>query len=244
MIQLEAKRLVEERERWHEVCALQRSDLQLRKICKVDETLRHAWQKPQGRDFAWLKVWKEELFPALVYCRHLKIVESAHVRTPQARLSGCDVIVRAGATTTTLEVTMAYPVHSVSSALNPGYQEALRWEKMQCDGWVSANGELARDAATGKVEYAAPDTARSLAELASSWSDGIALALRKKQRSDQYGRGSTLLVYGDGLSGDFEYPERGATLADIVRRIDYDCWANGFDRTVIIGWHPGWYYEN
>jgi len=183
-------------------------------------------------------VWKEELFPALIYCRQLDTLDRTAFSLLEANLSCNDVALRRrGEADETLEITMAFV--SQAEGVNPGYQEALRWEKMHADGFVSATAVLTRDKRTRKVEHTEPESARSVDELIQSWVDGLEWSLRRKQRPE-YGSGKTLLVYGDGLSGDFEYPRRAMTLQELVKRMNPESWANSFDRTAIVGWHQGW----
>jgi hypothetical protein len=185
-----------------------------------------------------MKAWKEELFPTLVYCRQQNVISVTQYRLIEAGMSCSDVTLRHNRSDEMLEITMAF--RSQVPGQNPGQQEALRWEKLRTDGSVSATATLKRVKGTRAVEYAEPDIARSLSELVEGWTEGLEWSLRKKKRPG-YGVGKTLLVYADGLSGDFEHPRREGSLCEILNRVTPDALANEFDFTAIVGWHPGWF---
>lgn len=217
--------------------ALEEADQEIRARAIEDEAFKHAWWLHDSSKYAWMKAWKEELFPALVLCRQLDAVAETEFRLSRPYAPCSDLTLARRGVEETFEVSMAFK--SPASGINPGYQEALRWEKLCVDGSVSATSLLRRDQRTGAVEYAEDDIARSISEDVQSWAEGLEWTLRKKQRPG-YGSGKSLLVYGDGMSGDFEYPRREAKIEDIVAHIPADARTNEFDRTIIVGWHPGW----
>lgn len=219
---------------------------ELDELCRADDSLRHARRLPKGPESAWLKVWEEEIVPAYIFCGHRGLSDSLISLAPPST-PAIDVLVKTGPAITCLEITIAYPAHhrdwDVEGSTSPGAQEALRSEMLNTIGWVSAKTALARNPRTKSVEYADEDFAGTVEESLIDWARGMAFALKKKQRGRDYGRGSTLIAYGYGLSGDFEYPRKLATLDQVLALIDADCLQNDFDQTFVFSWHNGWCRE-
>ena len=165
----------------------------------------------------------------------------------EAGTPAIDVEVRSATSVEAIEVTLAYPARhelwNSDGSTSPGAQEALRAELLNRDGWVSATDPLVRNRKTRLVEYEHEHMARPVEDSIPEWANGLAFALNKKRRVAEYGAGSTLAVYGYGLSGDFEPPRRQIHFETILSAIPPMSFDNGFDRTFVFGWHEGWCRE-
>lgn len=236
---LRSELIVGQRGPWRTVKELCLAANELRELSKKNVELRRNWRRPQGQ-YSWLKAWSEECEPAWFYARHLHLADECRMRFSAHGVSGYDAEVELpNGGFERIEITIAYRDCGHGNA---GYQEALQAEMLNQGDFFSATTPLRRNLQTGRVEKAARDSYTLTECILSDWSRGISSVLENKKKPNLlgYGQGSTLLVYGYGLSGDLELRPQLGGIEPVLFEIPKDAFKNGFDRTVVMGWHPGY----
>lgn len=239
-----AQRIASQREQWVTVGDLEEAHHELVTRSRDDEEIRWAWLRPR-RHTIWAKCWAEELEPALLLARHRSLPASACMMLAPEATEACDVVLEHSADKhERLEITMAY---ASAGGLDGGAQEALRTEMLQQEGWVCDSTPLQRNAKTRRVEYAEEMIAKPVEQTFENWRRGLERALENKKPTvgrPLYGSGSTLVVYGYGLSGDFEMRwKEQRSIDSVLNAVPRDSFRNNFERTIVMGWHAGWIRE-
>lgn len=214
--------------------------------CEHNDALRHGVRTGKGRTFAWSKVWHEELLPLMLYARHLQLSPDSEVILSASGARGVDGWIRSERGQQAYEITVTYPawhLHATPDGpTSPGAQNAYRMQKLNDDGWVDGTAALRRNRRTRSIEIDGQDDMYEESELVAAWARGLNFVLAKKQRPNGYGRGAHLLVYGEGLSGDF-HDDKAEKFKAVLNAIDRGLLRNGFERTILMGWHTGWISE-